>query len=165
MGVVEVGYCSVSSSSCLFRSTTNKGTVQQASRRHVLNSMQHWQPSNTVTHTCCDVVQGRDHIWLATHDEGACWFPTEVYNNSIILTHWGRMDVNHTSNTAYELDNYSTVKFDNYSQHLGMGGPDSKPISWTELTAGHACYTPGKVICWHPSTSNSSSPATTAIYG
>ena len=39
--------------------------------------------------------QGRDHIWLFSHDEGACWAPTEVYNTSIILTHWGRMDVNH----------------------------------------------------------------------
>jgi hypothetical protein len=22
--------------------------------------------------------QGRDHIWLFSHDEGACWAPTEV---------------------------------------------------------------------------------------
>jgi hypothetical protein len=41
------------------------------------------------------------------HDEGACWFPTEVYQSSIILTHWGRLEVNHTSNTAYTWDNYS----------------------------------------------------------
>eukprot|EP00775_Hariotina_reticulata_P012387 gene12387-12521_t len=102
-------------------------------KRHIQQTYPYWNRT-----------QGRDHIWLATHDEGACWFPTEVYNHSIILTHWGRMDADHTSNTAYELDNYSTVKFDNYSQHLGMGSPDSKPISWTELTAGHACYTPGK---------------------
>ena len=33
---------------------------------------------------------GRDHIWLAAADEGACWMPTEVYQNSIVLTHWGR---------------------------------------------------------------------------
>ncbi len=39
--------------------------------------------------------QGRDHIWLFSHDEGACWAPTEVFNSSIILTHWGRMDPNH----------------------------------------------------------------------
>ena len=31
---------------------------------------------------------GRDHIWLAAHDEGACWMPTEIYNSSIMLTHW-----------------------------------------------------------------------------
>ena len=33
---------------------------------------------------------GRDHIWLAAADEGACWMPTEIYQNSIVLTHWGR---------------------------------------------------------------------------
>ena len=33
---------------------------------------------------------GRDHIWLTAADEGACWMPTEIYQNSIILTHWGR---------------------------------------------------------------------------
>ncbi|KAG2493455.1 hypothetical protein HYH03_008272 [Edaphochlamys debaryana] len=31
---------------------------------------------------------GRDHIWLTNHDEGACYMPTEIYNTSIILTHW-----------------------------------------------------------------------------
>lgn len=52
-------------------------------------------------------MQGRDHIWLAPHDEGACWFPTDIYQHSIILTHWGRMDPEHTSNTAFAPDNYS----------------------------------------------------------
>jgi hypothetical protein len=33
---------------------------------------------------------GADHIWLFTHDEGACWAPHEIYNTSVILTHWGR---------------------------------------------------------------------------
>lgn len=33
---------------------------------------------------------GRDHIWVAAADEGACWMPKEIYNTSIILTHWGR---------------------------------------------------------------------------
>jgi hypothetical protein len=35
---------------------------------------------------------GRDHIWTAAHDEGACWMPSEIYNTSIVLTHWGRLD-------------------------------------------------------------------------
>ena len=35
-------------------------------------------------------AQGHDHIWLSIHDEGACWFPTEIYQNSTMLTHWGR---------------------------------------------------------------------------
>lgn len=33
---------------------------------------------------------GRDHVWLFTHDEGACWVPNEV-TPSVWLTHWGRM--------------------------------------------------------------------------
>ena len=44
---------------------------------------------------------GADHIWHFAHDEGACWAPTEVYNNSIILTHWGRMDADHESGTSF----------------------------------------------------------------
>ena len=32
---------------------------------------------------------GRDHIWLITHDEGPCYAPAEI-RNSIILSHWGR---------------------------------------------------------------------------
>jgi hypothetical protein len=44
---------------------------------------------------------GADHIWLFNHDEGACWAPTEVYNASIILTHWGRLDPDHKCNSAY----------------------------------------------------------------
>lgn len=34
---------------------------------------------------------GADHIWLFAHDEGACWAPAELYDASIILTHWGRL--------------------------------------------------------------------------
>jgi hypothetical protein len=49
-------------------------------------------------------TSGADHIWLFTHDEGACWAPTEVANTSILLTHWGRMDLEHQSNTAYGGD-------------------------------------------------------------
>ena len=34
-------------------------------------------------------TEGRDHIWLMTHDEGSCWLPGEL-RNSIVLSHWGR---------------------------------------------------------------------------
>ena len=44
---------------------------------------------------------GRDHIWLMAADEGACWMPKAVYDTSIVLTHWGRLDPEHKSNTAY----------------------------------------------------------------
>lgn len=48
-------------------------------KRWVASTFPYWNRTN-----------GADHIWLLPHDEGACWAPTEVYNNSIILTHWGR---------------------------------------------------------------------------
>ena len=50
---------------------------------------------------CCrDRRGGRDHIWLTTHDEGSCWVPAAI-RPSIILSHWGRMDTNHTTGTGY----------------------------------------------------------------
>ena len=36
--------------------------------------------------------------------------PSEIYNTSIMLTHWGRMDLDHQSNTAYVPDNYTAVR-------------------------------------------------------
>lgn len=38
---------------------------------------------------------GADHIWMFSHDEGACWAPNAI-GKSIWLTHWGRMGKNHT---------------------------------------------------------------------
>ena len=75
---------------------------------------------------------GRDHIWLFSHDEGACWAPNEI-SNSIWLTHWGRMGLNHTSNTAYRRDNYS---HDEISVRM--------PNGWLQSIKGHPCYSPDK---------------------
>ncbi|KAJ9526662.1 hypothetical protein QJQ45_017584 [Haematococcus lacustris] len=76
--------------------------------------------------------QGRDHIFLFTHDEGACWVP-RVLTSAVWLTHWGRTELNHTSNTAYMGDNYNE---------------DSKcsrmPDGWRHHITGHACYDPVK---------------------
>ncbi|PNH07817.1 putative glucuronoxylan glucuronosyltransferase F8H, partial [Tetrabaena socialis] len=77
---------------------------------------------------------GRDHIWLMAHDEGACYMPTHVFNASIVLTHWGRTELNHTSNTAYDADNYN-LKTD----LRGWKGAD-----WQDKMAGHPCYLPDK---------------------
>lgn len=33
---------------------------------------------------------------LNVHDEGSCWVPKPM-RNAIILSHWGRLDANHTS--------------------------------------------------------------------
>ncbi len=76
---------------------------------------------------------GRDHIWLFTHDEGACWVPNEV-TPSIWLTHWGRMELNHTSNTAFPGDDYN-------QDHKSFRMPDG----WHVYFKGHACYDPEKV--------------------
>ncbi|KIZ02089.1 exostosin-like glycosyltransferase [Monoraphidium neglectum] len=77
---------------------------------------------------------GADHIWLFAHDEGACWAPTEVYQNSIILTHWGRLDPDHASGTSYGPDNYTADVLDD----------PFNPKGFVRLIRGHACYTPGK---------------------
>ena len=37
---------------------------------------------------------------LVTHDEGSCWVPNSI-RPSHILSHWGRMDENHTAWTHY----------------------------------------------------------------
>jgi len=60
---------------------------------------------------------GADHIWHFAHDEGACWAPTEVYNNSIVLTHWGRMDREHVSGTTYYPVSWFTARLGGWVIH------------------------------------------------
>lgn len=55
---------------------------------------------------CRDRRGGKDHFVVVTHDEASCWVPA-AYRPGIILSHWGRMDANHTSGTAYGADFYS----------------------------------------------------------
>eukprot|EP00798_Chlamydomonas_sp_ICE-L_P016188 gene16188-22350_t len=86
------------------------------------------------THPWWDRRQGSDHIWLAVHDEGACYFPTSVYKTSIVFTHWGRLDVNHTSNTAYRPDNYSK----------SVTWPSLQDKDWQLSIKGHPCFDPKK---------------------
>ncbi|KAJ9511447.1 hypothetical protein QJQ45_029894, partial [Haematococcus lacustris] len=76
---------------------------------------------------------GRDHIFLMTHDEGACYAPTEIFNSSIFLTHWGRLDLRHRSNTAFTPDNYTQEYV--YS---------NQPNGWLRTIQGHPCYDPVK---------------------
>jgi Exostosin family len=93
-------------------------------KRHIEQTYPFWNRS-----------KGRDHIWLANHDEGACWFPSEIYQNSIILTHWGRMDDNHKSGTAYDWDNYTNNNKDINEWNRG---------DWRVIYQGHPCYNPSK---------------------
>ncbi|GIL78717.1 hypothetical protein Vretimale_380 [Volvox reticuliferus] len=80
---------------------------------------------------------GRDHIWLMAPDEGACYMPNVVYNTSIILTHWGRMDSDHKSGSAYEQDNYDMP------MPLDMF-PGWRGFDWVNKTRPHPCYNPDK---------------------
>ena len=64
---------------------------------------------------------------------GACYAPTEIYNTSIMLTHWGRKDLEHSSNTGWDPDNYNNpVIMKGYQE-----------TDWREIIKGHPCYTPG----------------------
>ncbi|KAL4447245.1 hypothetical protein ABPG77_007278 [Micractinium sp. CCAP 211/92] len=81
-----------------------------------------------------DRREGRDHIWLFTHDEGSCWAPA-VIKNSIILSHWGRKDPNHISGTAYGFDNYSI------EYHHPQFDPDGFQ---KKLDSRLPCYNPEK---------------------
>lgn len=45
-------------------------------------------------------------LQVQTHDEGSCWLPA-VLRPAMLLTHWGRTDRGHRSNTGYGADNYT----------------------------------------------------------
>eukprot|EP00884_Botryococcus_braunii_P005998 jgi/Botrbrau1/1539/Bobra.0107s0027.1 len=87
-------------------------------KRWVQNHMPYWNRRG-----------GSDHIWLFTHDEASCWVPEEIYNTSIILSHWGRKDKNHLSNTAYNSDNYTDDFVNPWSN-----------ASWRGFMGHHPCY-------------------------
>ncbi|GLC34055.1 hypothetical protein PLESTB_000832400 [Pleodorina starrii] len=79
---------------------------------------------------------GRDHVWLMPHDEGACWMPRDLYDRSIVLTHWGRMDLDHKSNSAYMQDVYTNVVDAGYMVWPGT--------DFQQRIKGHPCYDPRK---------------------
>ncbi|KAL4428361.1 hypothetical protein ABPG75_002450 [Micractinium tetrahymenae] len=70
---------------------------------NMLIEMHAWLRSH---HPWWDRNGGRDHIILQTHDEGSCWLPA-VLRPAVLLTHWGRTDIGHASNTGYGADNYT----------------------------------------------------------
>ncbi|PNH11304.1 putative glucuronosyltransferase [Tetrabaena socialis] len=105
---------------------------------HVHNMISEMHEWLSTKHPWWNRRGGRDHIWLTPHDEGACYMPTHVYNKSIILTHWGRMDADHTSGTAYGSDDYSIAAEPTFVA-AGWKGMD-----WQEKRAGHPCYDPKK---------------------
>ena len=62
--------------------------------------------------------------------------PNEVWPG-IILSHWGRKDAEHVSNTAYGPDNYSAPHVDDWQKD------DWRLIH--SSPAQHPCYDPDKV--------------------
>ena len=61
--------------------------------------------------------------------------PPPPLQASIMLTHWGRMDPGHRSNTAFTPDNYT-------QEYVHR---DMQPQGWLRVIQGHPCYLPGKV--------------------
>lgn len=78
---------------------------------------------------------GRDHIWLVTHDEASCYVPAAIKSASIILSHWGRKDPNHTSGTGFPGNVY----------HLNVSHPHWEPEgSMAKLDLSQPCHDPVK---------------------
>ena len=92
-----------------------------------------------------------------SHDEGACYAPTDIYNASIFLTHWGRTDLEHESNTAFTPDNYTQVGRSQleavpYLTHTAAITAMLNPISCfhtTRLLIPHIQSTHARIIFFH----------------
>eukprot|EP00798_Chlamydomonas_sp_ICE-L_P025771 gene25771-11436_t len=100
---------------------------------NMIMEIKHWMQR---TYPWWDRRGGKDHIWLMAHDEGACSMPSEVYQNSIVLSHWGRLGVDHVSGTGWPPDNYSTP----------IIWPGYQNEDWRKLYMDnpHPCYDPKK---------------------
>ncbi|KAH6772808.1 exostosin family protein [Perilla frutescens var. hirtella] len=60
---------------------------------------------------------GKDHIWIFSWDEGACYAPKEIWN-SMMLVHWGNTNSKHNgSTTAYWADNWNTISAERRGNH------------------------------------------------
>ncbi|CAA6667335.1 unnamed protein product [Spirodela intermedia] len=55
---------------------------------HIVERYPYWNRSS-----------GRDHIWLFSWDEGACYAPKEIWN-SMMLVHWGNTNSKHNHSTT-----------------------------------------------------------------
>ncbi len=103
---------------------------------NMLLKAQQWLAS---AHPYWNRTGGRDHIWLMSHDEGACYAPISIWN-STILSHWGRLERNHSSSSGYGPDNYDVDPIHYLLQ----------PKGWTSRSSkAHACYDPHKVCACH----------------
>ncbi|KAL4856586.1 DNA-directed RNA polymerase II subunit RPB2 [Chlorella vulgaris] len=106
----------------------------------------HWIRSH---HPWWDRSGGRDHIILSVHDEGSCWIPAAL-RPAIILSHWGRTDFPHISQTSFGPDNYS----------LNITHPVWQPEGHLGKLGAFPCYDPRKdltvPLMWSPNKYGSS---------
>ena len=99
---------------------------------------------------------GADHIFLFSHDEGACWAPHEIARKAILLTHWGRMDVNKDSSSRYPQDNWKWPVEYSVRAPWGERWDFAREVAQAShrgaahrgslaLIGEHKCYDPAKV--------------------
>lgn len=106
---------------------------------------------------------GADHLFLFSHDEGACWAPHEVYQNATILTHWGRMDADPwatPSSSRYMADDWQAPH--TAPERAPAGGVWEFPRGGSRALVGrHPCYSPQKdlvIPVWRPPSAWKDSP-------
>ena len=89
-----------------------------------------------------------NHIFLFAHDEGACWAPQELFEHSIILTHWGRMDARPQSSSRYIPDNWEHAWFAVERAPNGQrwGFERGGRLGSRGMIGTHPCYDPLKDI-------------------
>ena len=64
---------------------------------------------------------------------GGCWVPNKAWPG-IVFSHWGRLELNHTSNTDYGPDDYS--------KPFVSADMDT---DWRDAFEKHPCFDPKKV--------------------
>ena len=87
-----------------------------------------------------------NHLFLFSHDEGACWAPKELYDHSIILTHWGRMDETPHSSSRYIPDNWERTWTLDERAPAGQRWTFPRRGGSRGLIGVHPCYSPSKDI-------------------
>lgn len=87
-----------------------------------------------------------DHLFLFSHDEGACWAPLDLYQHSIILTHWGRRDLLPHSSSRYIPDNWEHQWFQDERSPAGQRWTFPRPGGSRGMIGMHPCYTPSKDV-------------------
>lgn len=82
----------------------------------------------------------RAALQFSVHDEGSCWVPA-VLRPAIILSHFGRTELDHVSTTGYWPDNYSIPTYHAVWQPEGFPG---------DKLGRFACFDPKKDLVVPP---------------